>query len=702
MQNIILPEYIAYFLTWLFLGMFFIYIGITLITVIKDSAVTLLCANIPLLVSTSYFTGLSFIILVFRASDYILENVKSSLQITAAITAAILLMNYKKSLVVVFSSRNWIFIYFLATFLISILLLFYWLPPTTTPYDVNALIGSLHTGRYVNLANYINKCGYIPVIGQNSGLSIALAFIQSISPVSPYAIIFILQTSSVMALSIFAYGIFMGISQSAPKSAIGALTFMLGSSFLSLAYVVVIDSGSPFLLNGSTDAILGIFLIIAIVVLIFFYQKNKQTIATLPLLGLFIGMSFFSAPQHIVFICILFLLLVAQFIFDERLPKVVIQKLAKIIFLTLIISAILVPMGGMLTPKLVRESINLVGMMSVDAGGGGIKFNPNFTIFIPSKNFVIAYEPLLSAEPLFGWQSSLEISMRTIVLPIFGMWLLIFAYKKRALRTLKASTMRFCIITILAALLTSLIFTYLIDINGYKWELARFSIPIFAFGMLAFSLGLIALLSFRKYIIACTFLIVLALFGPVSFMLSSSISNYINFSPVTMDTFIHYKGSFIYDSQCGKTSDIYKIRERYLENILRLSLVPISNSEANNYTRNIASNLNAKKTVSLSFLLSTSGQINMGTIYIDFVKKNGDVIRIPMNLSELNDNQYNEIKLPVDSYEGLTFHSSDAKNIKFWTKNNAICAEIKFSDGTRQITSGCPENLADSKYKKFF
>lgn len=713
-------DYLILFVTWGASCILFILLGISLISAIKDQDLHSILNSPPLAVGASFFTGMSFTTIVFRIISYISGNAHAALYITLAIIFSTLLINHNRITKSIYTWKKSIIAYFIGTISIASLVFLYWLPPTTMPHDVNALLGSLHSGRYVNIANYISKCGYIPIIGQNIGQSLLLLIIRSISTATPFEILFLLLVSSISALSFFVFGILYRINQSSYKSAIGALIFMLGGSALSLSHIMIIDSGSPFFLNGYTDTILGCFSIIAITALIYFSHKSKS-LKTIPLLALFTATCFLIAPQNIIFIFIILALSFTPAIAVSRFKKISYSINIKIILIILICSAILLPMGGMLTPKPLREAVVLEGIQSVENSGSGLKIDPWIPYYLRTYsgwsigNDQTRWTSGTSAaeiktpihtryffESLFHIEASITTSIRVILFPILGIFLIIFTYKKRAIRALKASSVRFYVRISLAALITSLIFTFPFSINAYKLELSRFSIPFITLGMLGFAISTTTLLSFKKYRTISIVFIVISLFGTLSHMLTRVYSNTTNLSQSTVDAFLHYNGSKVLDYQCGKPSIIYKIKEKYIESINSSSLTPINENMANDYTKMTIDKMQQKKATSISLLLSTSGQLPGGQLRLDFTNEHGSIISQAVNLNDLNDNQYNEIPLPVDRYTSIKFHYSNKANIKFWSKNNEICTEIKFSDKTSHLTSGCPENLTHLKNKPLY
>ena len=127
----------------------------------------------PLFFGFSYFIGILFLIVTVRVFSFIFSNALIGLIFFASFSiltiffyGSYLFNSFKNSIKI----RE--FFYFIFSFIILFfVLLIYWLKDTNINY-IGAFIGSLHSVKYVNLAEYILQNNYIPIIGQNTGQSI--------------------------------------------------------------------------------------------------------------------------------------------------------------------------------------------------------------------------------------------------------------------------------------------------------------------------------------------------------------------------------------------------------------------------------------------------------------------------------------------------------------------------------------------------
>ena len=118
--------------------------------------------------------------------------------------------------------------------------------------------GSLHTIRYANIASYIILNDCIPVINQSYAQSILGSFCYLFNLKNPVYCISVWLTITKLFTIIFCYGIARTIKFNRLLSAIFSIIAVSSNEYLSLGYVLSIDSGSPFLLNMYTDSLAGV------------------------------------------------------------------------------------------------------------------------------------------------------------------------------------------------------------------------------------------------------------------------------------------------------------------------------------------------------------------------------------------------------------------------------------------------------------
>ena len=131
--------------------------------ILKISGVTLQIDKLkPLNFGLSYFIGILFLIVTIRIFSFIFSNASIGLFSFASFSILIFIF-YSGYLFNLFKNnikiREIIFFIFLFITLFLVLLV-YWLKDTNINY-IGAFVGSLHSVKYVNLAEYILQNNYI-------------------------------------------------------------------------------------------------------------------------------------------------------------------------------------------------------------------------------------------------------------------------------------------------------------------------------------------------------------------------------------------------------------------------------------------------------------------------------------------------------------------------------------------------------------
>ena len=116
-------------------------------------------------------------------------------------------------------------------------------------------LGSLHSGRYINLALFIADADRVPRVSQNYAQSILAAAHIFFGVRAPAASLMSWLAISQAFLILLLYGSLQVMLPPRCGAVLSVLFVMLGGTALSLRYVLVIDSGSPFLYNGYTDSV---------------------------------------------------------------------------------------------------------------------------------------------------------------------------------------------------------------------------------------------------------------------------------------------------------------------------------------------------------------------------------------------------------------------------------------------------------------
>jgi hypothetical protein len=142
----------------------------------------------------------------------------------------------------------------------------------TTSTDDNlglhSSIGSLHTGKYVYFAEYLKLCTELPKVRHNLAQSNFAAVISHISGSNTALSLMGVLVFSKVAIASFIYYLshsIVGLKRS--LSFIVMLVTTAGSFSLSMAHLLVHDSGNPLILNGYSDVIFGIFVMLFVCML---------------------------------------------------------------------------------------------------------------------------------------------------------------------------------------------------------------------------------------------------------------------------------------------------------------------------------------------------------------------------------------------------------------------------------------------------
>ena len=323
---------------------------------------------------------------------------------------------------------------------------------------------------------------------------------------------------------------------------------MAGNSALSLTHVLTLDSGNPFILNGYTDTILGIFSIFFLLLINENIKIGRSKISIFLLSLLILVLNFFCAPQNIIFLSIIPIISFIRRKYEKESNSFV---LSFWIIAILVSSLISIPLGGMFTPQTLLSNIFYPGIMSPMGSGvkTGIQLHPGIPFHIGWLGYwESGLTPLLSFasefisskltlenflnKAIWSLEQILVTSLRVLFFVIVGLLFLVYNFKipmflynkNDRLLTLNSIGI-YGVIFFLCGLLPG----FFIMLNGYKWELSRFLIPAVSIGSLGLSLAVIYLVDrkfmFRKYIVIIVFLLVFA--GPFINLIGTAAHNII-------------------------------------------------------------------------------------------------------------------------------------------------------------------------------
>ena len=491
-----------------FLVMFNILNGLSIIHLSGFS--NFLKENKTLNFSFAFFIGTIFLIVSIKTVGFIFSNLLLGVigffiisMFSIYFSKSYIIEIYKKSL----SLKT--FLIFIFSFLISFLILsIYWLQHSDLS-NAFATIGSLHSVRYVELAQYMLINNYSPIIGQNSGQSTITYLSLLLGVNSGYVTLTIFLTASIIFISFIIYYLFNLFIKNRNLSVFATLIFLTANTALSTNHILIIDSGSPFFVNGYTDTIIGIFTILSFILIYkFLYSLDKIGYKEMLILLILLIGSFFSAPQNI----ILFTTLIG-FLFVLKIYKKICIKHFKIITILIFFSSVIaIPQGGMLTPKKLHENLNIPGMMSISSmDKNSISIAPgvfHYSQYIDTfhkdrydSNIIEMAKSFKNKDyrlVLLYLEDIFVMSLRMLFFPISG-FILLFLYSNKLIQDEEnLYLVNFIKISGVVFFAVGFLISFPIAISGHKWELVRFLIPGIVLGL--FSFILIAFLSFKKRI----------------------------------------------------------------------------------------------------------------------------------------------------------------------------------------------------------
>ena len=491
-----------------FLVMFNILNGLSIIHLSGFS--NFLKENKTLNFSFAFFIGTIFLIVSIKTVGFIFSNLLLGVigffiisMFSIYFSKSYIIEIYKKSL----SLKT--FLIFIFSFLISFLILsIYWLQHSDLS-NAFATIGSLHSVRYVELAQYMLINNYSPIIGQNSGQSTITYLSLLLGVNSGYVTLTIFLTASIIFISFIIYYLFNLFIKNRNLSVFATLIFLTANTALSTNHILIIDSGSPFFVNGYTDTIIGIFTILSFILIYkFLYSLDKIGYKEMLILLILLIGSFFSAPQNI----ILFTTLIG-FLFVLKIYKKICIKHFKIITILIFFSSVIaIPQGGMLTPKKLQENLNIPGMMSISSKDkNSISIAPgvfHYSQYIDTfhkdrydSNIIEMAKSFKNKDyrvVLLYLEDIFVMSLRMLFFPISG-FILLFLYSNKLIQDEEnLYLVNFIKISGVVFFAVGFLISFSIAISGHKWELVRFLIPGIVLGL--FSFILIAFLSFKKKI----------------------------------------------------------------------------------------------------------------------------------------------------------------------------------------------------------
>jgi hypothetical protein len=319
--------------------------------------------------SISYFIGSSFYIITLTSYFFIFKNLELS-NLFTILSALLLFFKRRKELLKIFFENfnlnykiifyNILIFVFLSIFIFSV-----WAIPYENLDNKLLSIGSLHSAKYAWLANYIQTCSIIPVTGNNFGQSILAYFIGLFFSAKPHLYLYIWLVISMYFLILFIYGFinfYFGAGEGKKNIQIycvlGTVCFLFGGTALSFTHILVIDSNNPFIINGYTHTIFGIFFIFFGYILFIKIKEGKNlNLQNIFIIFIFLGANYFMSPENIIFFAgLLFFVFFTKSIMRNQKIKLAILLIISIIYF--------IPQGGMLTPIKLQENFSNEAILS--------------------------------------------------------------------------------------------------------------------------------------------------------------------------------------------------------------------------------------------------------------------------------------------------------------------------------------------------
>lgn len=378
---------------------------------------------------------------------------------------------------------------------------------TSRPQGFYTLQASLHTGKFAFIADLIRRCDQIPSIQTNFGQAILASSLGSGTVISSVLLLYLELSSSIFFFSIFVNGVMkrflvLKSSEAFRFNSIYSSIPIIGSFSLSVAPVLLNDSGNPVIFTGYSDTIFGLFVLLFFFILLSDYQKGKRTPPFL-MVAIILTTCYLSAPQSILF-CSFAILVVAFGKLRSFTPFLRIY-----VFSLMLATLVWGGKTGMLLSSPEKASQNFPALGQVVTGNflDIFKFE-NISPGIPymvGQTFdsmkEIYPQGIMSAKlavqdraDLFRFIWHVEqfgfTSIRIIFWSLFGVAFLIYMSRFKGHTILKGEASKdelFPLGTLarftLSILTIGILLSTCFSLNSHKWEMSRFLYPGLVLGM---------------------------------------------------------------------------------------------------------------------------------------------------------------------------------------------------------------------------
>jgi hypothetical protein len=140
-----------------------------------------------------------------------------------------------------------------------------WWQPTTDAVGPFQHLGSIHSGRYADIALYIADAGRVPRLSQPYGQSLLTATNLVLGAAHPVAALSSWVATCLAFLTLVLHGFFRHVLDEWGASCATFLV-LFGSLPLSTRHLLVLDNGSPVAMMGYADAVSGVATLVLVVV----------------------------------------------------------------------------------------------------------------------------------------------------------------------------------------------------------------------------------------------------------------------------------------------------------------------------------------------------------------------------------------------------------------------------------------------------
>lgn len=322
-------------------------------------------------IGTGYMLGMSLFLASYRLLSTAFSNAFISLLITLALLLILCLSELKRLSRQTLRKLNDVkFILLgLCTF-IPLFEVLYWSAPVDLQYG--AMAGSLHTGMYAHIANFIYVNNFIPVLGKSYCQAIMATIPLFFGLNSPFLAINLWLSTTLIALIVSVYGFFLYLKPEKFTAAFSSAVVMCGNTALTLSVCTVLCYGTPIMRFGYIDSLyyMGTFLLF-IHWLQHFYSNehiHKPFVYSVYILALGVSWCLSGAETFVPALA----LTGAIFFYELLTKKRNAPRLKRMLGLNILLLLSMVigsTQGGFLAPKSLRDPIKhsqQTGQFSVD------------------------------------------------------------------------------------------------------------------------------------------------------------------------------------------------------------------------------------------------------------------------------------------------------------------------------------------------